>query len=548
MASLARAMTPTAKSLLILAIGTLVGAVLTGGVVLAAVRLVGDKPGPQALDAPTYVEDSATAGVSQVYSGDFQFFVGGGVAVFDCNDDMFPELYVAGGAQPAGLFVNQSEEGGQLQFQSLPDPSTDLENVTGAYPIDIDSDGIIDLVVLRVGENVVLRGLGDCRFERANEFWGIDGGDSWTVSFSAKWEDSKTLPTLAFGNYLVSTEPGSACEDHQLIRPQDGDTYGAAVTLSPGYCTLSILFSDWSRRGTMDLRMTNDRHYYQDGEEQLWRVEDGERPTLYTAEDGWQTMQIWGMGIASHDITGDGRPEVFLTSQGDNKLQTLMDGPDRPAYRDIALPSGATAHRPFVGDDVNRPSTAWHAEFGDVNNDGFIDLFVTKGNVDAMPEFARDDPNNLLIGQPDGTFVEGALDAGVIDYGVSRGGALADLNLNGSLDMVVVQRRDPVRLWRNLGNTGFWLAVELRQEGPNSHAIGSWIEVRAGGRTIRHETTIGGGHAGGKLVPTHFGLGDADSAEVRVTWADGESTGWSRLEPNQYVVVNRSDGSFTFRR
>ena len=117
------------------------------------------------------------------------------------------------------------------------------------------------------------------------------------------------------------------------------------------------------------------------------------------------------MGIASADLTGDGYPEVYLTSQGDNKLQTLADGPAQPAYEDIALERGATAHRPFTGGDV-LPSTAWHAEFADVNNDGFLDLFVAKGNVEAQTEYAMRDPNNLLIGQADGTFVEGAEDAG----------------------------------------------------------------------------------------------------------------------------------------
>ncbi len=89
------------------------------------------------------------------------------------------------------------------------------------------------------------------------------------------------------------------------------------------------------------------------------------------------------MGIASEDLTGDGYPEVYLTSQGDNKLQTLADGPAQPTYEDIALELGATAHRPFTGGDV-LPSTAWHAEFADVNNDGFLDLFVAKGNVEAQ--------------------------------------------------------------------------------------------------------------------------------------------------------------------
>ena len=122
------------------------------------------------------------------YAGDFQYFVGGGVAAFDCDDDGRSDLFFAGGSEPAGLYHNDSEPGGALRFTQLPSPVTDLAAVTGAYPLDIDSDGHTDLVVLRVGEDVVLRGLGDCAFERANESLGIDGGDTWTVAFSAAWE------------------------------------------------------------------------------------------------------------------------------------------------------------------------------------------------------------------------------------------------------------------------------------------------------------------------------------------------------------------------
>ena len=68
------------------------------------------------------------------------------------------------------------------------------------------------------------------------------------------------------------------------------------------------------------------------------------------------------------------------------------------------------------------PSTAWHAEFQDVNNDGFIDLFVTKGNVEAMPDFAAKDPSNLLLGQGDGTFSEGAEAAGIVSFARARRG------------------------------------------------------------------------------------------------------------------------------
>lgn len=527
--------------------GLVVGAAVTSGLTLAAHQFVWSDRSGESAGAPRFDEVTATAGVDQIYDGEFQYFVGGGVASFDCDDDRLPDLYLAGGSRPAGLFRNVSPVGGELTFSKLPDPLTDIDGVTGAYPLDVDSDGVTDLAVLRVGENLMLRGLGECRFERANEIWGIDGGEDWTASFSATFEGNAVLPTLAFGNYLEIPEEGEraeGCADHYLFRPGENG-YETPLRLTPGWCTLSILFSDWGGNGRRDLRMTNDRHYYRDGEEQLWRIEEGEPPALYTRADGWEETRIWGMGIASHDIDGDGLPEVFLTSQGDNKLQSLVDGSDQPTYEDIALAAGATAHRPFTG-DTTRPSTAWHAEFEDVNNDGFMDLFVTKGNVDAVPEFAMDDPNNLLLGQPDGTFVEGAGDAGLADPGRSRGAAVVDLNLDGLLDVVVVDRRENAKIWRNLGREddeggANWLAIDVEQTGINTAAIGAWIEVRVDDGTIRREITVGGGHAGGQAGWTHFGLGDTTTVDIRVVWPDGEAGRWMETDANGFVIVGRGE-------
>ncbi len=501
-----------------------------------------------ALAAPNYVEETATAGVEHVYAGDFEFFVGGGVATFDCNDDGRSDLYLAGGSNSASVYVNESEVGGELAFSRLADPSTDLTEVLGAYPIDIDSDEFIDLAVLRLGENVILRGLGDCRFTRANEAWAIDGGEEWTAAFSATWEDGNTLPTLAFGNYLdwpVDRAQVASCADNTLLR-QDGDGYEQPVPLAPGWCTLSVLFTDWDRSGSSDLRIANDRHYYVDGSEQLWRIDPGEPPRLYTDTDGWNDIRIWGMGLASQDVTGDGYPEFFITSQGDNKLQTLEAGAEQPGYDDIAIRRGVTAHRPFIGDTV-LPSTAWHPEFQDVNNDGFVDLFITKGNVEAMVEYSMADPNNLLLGQPDGTFEEGAADAGVASIARSRGAALVDFNLDGLLDLVVVNRTENVQIWRNVGfgdaaapmPMGNWLAIQLSVAGHNRQAVGAWIEVEIGDQTIAYELTVGGGHAGDQVGWTHFGLGQSDLATVRVQWPDGELSEWHGMNANSFVILER---------
>jgi hypothetical protein len=252
------------------------------------------------------------------------------------------------------------------------------------------------------------------------------------------------------------------------------------------------------------------------------------------------------MGIASHDVTGDGYPEVFLTNQGDNKLQTLAEGPRQPAYRDIAIRRGVTAHRPFTGGD-SLPSTAWHPEFDDVNNDSYVDLFITKGNVEAMPDHAVRDPSNLLLGRADGTFVESAAEAGILTYARARGAAVVDLDLDGLLDIVTVARRQNVMVWHNLGageaapaaQMGDWIAVRPEQDDPNHHAIGAWIEVRVGDRTQLRELTVGGGHGSGDLGWTHIGLGDAGGAEVRVRWPDGELGPWVTVPANSFALLPR---------
>ena len=208
----------------------------------------------------------------------------------------------------------------------------------------------------------------------------------------------------------------------------------------------------------------------------------------------------------------------------------------------------ATAHEPYDGRH-DLPSTAWHDDFQDFNNDGWIDLFVTKGNVEAMPDYAMRDPSNLLIGQPDGTFLESAAQAGHGRLRTrSRGAAVTDLNADGLLDLVVVKRRENVRLWRNIGSgtpgtgaDGQLGRAQARAGGANRDAIGAWIEVVAGEQTQQREITVGGGHVSGTLAPDHFGLGDADNAQVRVTWPDGEAGPEIDVEANAVYKIVRGE-------
>lgn len=475
------------------------------------------------------------------YEGGWEHFVGGGLVVFDCDGDTLPELLAAGGTSPAMLLHND----GDFRFSPAPFPA--ITGMTGAYPIDIDGDDYLDLYVLRVGPDQVLQGGPECSFSDVTESWAVPAPDSWTTAFTAWWEGDD-LPTLAIGHYVDRADPNGpfeVCDDNALLRPtrlarpaSDGPGTAAfgyhATPLTPGFCALSMLAAR-DARGRPSLRISNDRQYYvRGGSEQMWDIAD---QRFLTEVDGWQRVALWGMGIASRDLTGDGRDEVMLTSMGDQLLQLAQ--PDG-TYVGAPYGLGTTAHRPYLGDD-GRPSTGWHAQFGDVDNDGRADLFIAKGNVDQMPTNAIHDPNNLLMQQPDGTFVEVGDIAGIATTERSRGAALADLDNDGRLDLVVVNRRAPLELYRNITpDTGNWLSIALQQPGGNREAIGATVTVEGPFGPQIQQVTIGGGHGSGQALPLHFGLGTATTTRVTVTWPDGSQSGPLDASANTPLTINRS--------
>jgi len=453
--------------------------------------------------APLFEDHSAALG-GHSYTGGWEHFVGGGVSVFDCNNDGRPDVFAAGGESPAALWQND----GDFQFTATNFPKNLA--TTGAYPLDIDGDGNLDLFVMRVGPNQVLQGHGDCTFTDVTEDWGIPTHDQWTTSFTAWWEGDR--PTMAIGNYVDRLDPEGpfgTCDSNSILAPQ-AQGYTETV-LEPGFCALSMLAA-YDATETLRLRISNDRHYYiKAGQEQMWDIAT---KRFLTPEDGWTKLMVWGMGIASRDITGDGRDEIVLTSMGDQLMQLAQkDG----SYTAAPFAIGTYAHRPHTGED-GRPSTGWHAQFGDIDNDGRDDLFLAKGNVDQMPGMAMADPNNLLMQNADGTFTEAASEAGIATTERSRGAALADFDGDGRLDLLVSNRRAPIELYRNVTpDAGHWIALDLRMDGPNTQAVGARVTVN--GRA--QQLTVGGGHASGQAGPLHFGLGDAAQAQVRVTWPDG---------------------------
>jgi len=176
---------------------------------LAAVSLTALGPNAHAqsgftADVPILHEEAASAGIDQSYTGGWEFFVGGGAASFDCNGDRLPDLLIAGGSSPAKFYANESRTGGSFSFAPVDTglKPEDLTHVLGAYPLDIDNDRHTDLVLLRLGRNLVLKGGPGCRFEKANRAFSIDGGRAWSTAMSAIWERGSRFPTMAIGNYV----------------------------------------------------------------------------------------------------------------------------------------------------------------------------------------------------------------------------------------------------------------------------------------------------------------------------------------------------------
>ena len=376
-------------------------------------------------DVPLFHEEASAAGLNQVYDGPWEFFVGGGGAAFDCDGSGFPSVFLAGGKNRAKLYVNTSKSGGPLKFEEKPleidaDPKL-LDNVIGAYPIDIDGDGHMDLFVLRAGENLLLKGGPDCTFKLANKEWGFDGDAGWTTSFSAEWEKGQKFPTLVFGHYVDRNAPGSPGAPARTIRcsvPNSATsrTIPSARRFRPAIARFRCFSPTGTSRGRRRCASPTIANIIEAAKSRCGGSSRASRQNSIRAPTagGPSRSSAWGSPRAIS--TAPAIPQYALTSMGDTRLQKL--DPDEagrgefPVYRDIAVEAGATAHIPYTGGD-KRPSTGWHSEFADFNNAGLLDLFISKGNLAQMPDFADYDPTNLLIGQFNGKFAEAGDLAGI---------------------------------------------------------------------------------------------------------------------------------------
>ena len=404
-------------------------------------------------------------------------------------------------AEPAALYRNESPIGGALRFDRLADPGHRPDRRSPAPTRSTSTaTASTDLAVLRLGENVLLRGLGDCRFERANEAWAFDGGDDWTTAFSATWEGGATLPTLAFGNYLDARRDrrrtSSCCADNELVRPA-ARRRGYAPPDAADARLLHALDAVQRLGPLGPARPAGDQRPpllpTSDGEEQLWRIDGRRAAAAVHARRRLADAADLGHG---HRQPGPHRRRLPGGLPDQPGRQQAADA--RRRRRPSRLPRhrperGVTAHRPFAGGDTcPRPPGTPSSRTSTTTASWTCSS--PRATSRRMPDYAAKDPSNLLLGQPDGTFVEGAEAAGIVDFDRGRGARRSSTSTStGCSTSSRSTARENVKVWRNVGagdaaapgaDGPLARPSSSSRPAPNRDAIGAWIEVRVGDRTI----------------------------------------------------------------
>jgi enediyne biosynthesis protein E4 len=189
----------------------------------------------------------------------------------------------------------------------------------------------------------------------------------------------------------------------------------------------------------------------------------------------------------------------------------------------------------------------WATGFADFDNDGYPDLWVVNGHTFPRtddPKHLRPQPMQLFRQMPGGGFVE--VSSHVRDRTpdpiVGRGGAHADFDRDGRLDLAIMVHGDRPILLRNVSAApGRWLTVRLRQAGANTRALGARVVVTAGGLTQTALLGATPSYLSQSPAEVHFGLGEADLVEeVIIHWPDGAVQVERELLPDRVLTFTHT--------
>jgi enediyne biosynthesis protein E4 len=477
----------------------------------------------------------------------------GGVAVFDYNNDGNLDIFFANGADIKTLRKTSAKYNNRLFENDGKGHFTDVTEKAGlagtGYDLgvavgDYDNDGYEDIFVSGIYRNTLYHNNGNGTFTDMTEKAGLNKPDAeygplWSVA--AAWADVNNdgLLDLLVINYMkwdVNHEP--VCEGYghrdychpkmykptpnQLFINQGDGTFRDASIESglrahPGK-GMGAALADSELNGKLDLIVPNDKlmnwFFRSKGSGRFEEI--GFDANIALLEDG---TYISGMGVDFRDIDNDGYPDIVIVA---------LDGETFPVYKNNGKGGFIEVTRESGMTNQSLPMAGYSPMIADFDNDGWKDVFVSRGHVqslDSAPRLSIEQPNTVFHNKGGMKFDALTAEAGFTSQAPSRhrGSGVGDFNGDGRLAVVVSAINAPAEVWLNQSpGDNHWVEVKLEGTKSNRDGIGARIKlVTKSGAQYNHMSTSFG-YASSSAGPVHFGLGTNSSAElVEVRWPSG---------------------------
>ena len=508
--------------------------------------------------------------------------MGSGAAWGDFNNDGYDDVFLVSAGGP--LDAPQSELAPSLLYRNLANgkfepvadfPETRIRGMAAAWA-DYNNDGWLDLVVTGVDTILLFRNdhgklVRDRRFPSLKGFWtGASWGDfnndgkldlyiCGYVQFKVD-QSKEQSPSQQFGFDIPYTlNPASFQPERNLLFRNNGDGTFTEVAQQMGVAnadgrSLSALWHDFDQDGWLDLYVANDV-----SENKLYLNKHGK--FVDAGKMAWIGEYRGSMGLAAGDFDRDGDDDLFIShwiAQGFALYQSLVSEQKGTAVTKLGQKVVAQElHFADVAEaqGIGQPSlqmVGWGASFVDFDSDGWPDLVVANGSTMEAKDASKhlEPMPSFLFWNDHGKFFRDLApwNKSMSTPHVSRGLAVADYDNDGSMDILIVDHGQGVRLLRNDVPHGNWVELRLHNRvGPAKLPIGfgdgATVIARVGKDVLRR-TVSSSSYLSQDSRRVHFGLGSAttiDSLEVR--WLGGQAETWNHIEANRIWDVNQGDSN-----
>ena len=467
---------------------------------------------------------------------------GRGNAWGDYDGDGRLDLFTTGIHTSHAIYRNLGDEG--FAEVSAAAGVDDPRGGWGASCADYDGDGDLDLYVTRDAweggaPNSLLRNRGDGTFVEAAPEAGVDdGGDSFTHA----WGDVDGDGYLDL--YVANGVTGSGVPNSLFHNLGDGTFTEVAeqAGVAKQGKTLGVAFGDYDNDADMDLYVSDvggGNTLYSNGG-------DGTFSDV-TRFAGVQDPDAGSYVAFFFDYNNDTHLDLFVSAFAyyesfvESQLTGRAAGPSVPhLYRNNG---DGTFTDTAPGTPLSRAVGSMGAGFGDVDYDGYTDVYLNNGG----PNFLRLEPNFLYRNVAGERFVDISESAGVGNLGKGHGVSLADFDGDGDLDIYAGLGGHydgdtwPNALYRNDGHANHWLEVDLRGAPPNTSAIGARLLVRSGDHVQAAEIGSGNGFGCTNSLPTEFGLGQRTSVdELHIRWPSGRREVLTEVPADQILRLEEA--------